>query len=98
MIIQLPETLMIYIKSMAWSDMLVFSNARSFMSVQVLGAAAFGLGIWALVDKNKMAVLTKVGAEDSNFNVQGNFPHTFYMYTRLRQNTMSEGSPQRLKF
>ena len=43
------------------------------MSDQVLGAAAFGLGIWALVDKNKMAVLTKVGAEDSNFNVQGKF-------------------------
>jgi len=81
MIIQLPETLMIYIKSMTWSDMLVFSNARLSMSVQVLGAAAFGLGIWALVDKNKMAVLTKVGAEDSNFNVQGNFSLKFYMYT-----------------
>ncbi|XP_052761505.1 tetraspanin-18-like [Mya arenaria] len=37
----------------------------------VLGAAAFGLGIWALVDKNKMNVLTKVGAADSNFDVTG---------------------------
>lgn len=37
----------------------------------ILGAAAFGLGIWALVDKNKMNVLTKVGADDSDFNVTG---------------------------
>lgn len=37
----------------------------------VLGAAAFGLGIWAYVDKNKMAVLTKIGADNSDFNVTG---------------------------
>lgn len=39
--------------------------------LQLLGAAAFGLGIWALVDKNKMIVLTRVGAQDSNFDVIG---------------------------
>ncbi|KAH3710161.1 tetraspanin-18-like [Dreissena polymorpha] len=37
----------------------------------VLGAAAFGLGIWALADKNKMNVLTKIGAASSNFDVIG---------------------------
>lgn len=37
----------------------------------LLGAAAFGLGIWALVDKNKMNVLTRVGADNSNFDVIG---------------------------
>lgn len=37
----------------------------------VLGVAAFALGIWALVDKNKMNVLTKVGADGSNFDVVG---------------------------
>ncbi|XP_052252280.1 tetraspanin-18-like isoform X1 [Dreissena polymorpha] len=36
-----------------------------------LGAVAFGLGIWALVDKNKMNVLTKIGAASSNFNING---------------------------
>ena len=32
---------------------------------------ALGLGIWAIVDKNKMAVLAKVGAENSDFNFVG---------------------------
>ena len=41
------------------------------ISVQLLGAAAFGLGIWAYVDKSKMTVLAKVGADNTDFNVIG---------------------------
>lgn len=37
----------------------------------LLGAAALALGIWALVDKNKMNVLAKVGADSTNLNVIG---------------------------
>lgn len=37
----------------------------------LLGAAALGLGIWAYVDKNKMAVLAKVGADNTDFNITG---------------------------
>lgn len=37
----------------------------------LLGAAALGIGIWATVDKNKMTVLAKVGADNTDFNVTG---------------------------
>lgn len=59
----------------------------------MLGAAAFGLGIWALVDKNKMNVLTKVGAENSNFDVVGkeqlsDFVNVLIQFLKILNNIM----------
>ncbi|KAH3717372.1 tetraspanin-18-like [Dreissena polymorpha] len=39
--------------------------------VFAVGSVAFGLGIWALVDKNKINFLTKDGAASSNFSING---------------------------
>ena len=49
----------------------LISPLTSLSSIQLLGAAALGLGIWAYVDKNKMAVLAKVGADNTDFNITG---------------------------
>ena len=38
---------------------------------QLLGAAAVGIGVWAYVDKNKITVLAKVGADNTDFNIVG---------------------------